>query len=249
MPEGVAPEVGSLFRQERLAQSLELIARDGPRSFYEGELAARLAAGLEAAGSPLSRADLAATRTRDAKPLSLVYRGVELLAPPPPTQGVTTLAIMGVLANFDLASLGAGSADHLHLCVEAVKQAFLTRDRVADPDFVAQPVDEWLSPDRLAAAARAIDRNRALPWPAPFRSGDTVFFGAVDGEGGAASVLQSTYFDWGSGVPVGDTGILWQNRGAAFSLAPSHPNRNRARESAHSTRSIQALDLRAENRR
>ncbi len=225
MPDGVAPEVGSLFRQERLAQSLELIARDGPRSFYEGELAARLAAGLEAAGSPLRRADLAATRTRAAKPLSAVYRGVELLAPPPPTQGLTTLAIMGVLANFDLASLPAGSADHLHLCVEAVKQAFLTRDGIADPDFVSQPVEDWLNPDRLAAAARAIDRNRALPWPAPFRSGDTVFFGAVDGEGGSASVLQSTYFDWGSGVPVGDTGILWQNRGAAFSLRPNHPNR------------------------
>lgn len=124
MPQGAAPEVGSLFRQERLAQSLELIARDGPRSFYEGELAARIAAGLAAAGSPLSPADLAATRTREVRPLSFVYRGVELLAPPPPTQGVTTLAIMGVLANFDLARLEAGGADHLHLCVEAVKRPF-----------------------------------------------------------------------------------------------------------------------------
>jgi gamma-glutamyltranspeptidase/glutathione hydrolase len=105
MPDGAAPEVGSLFRQERLARSLELIVRDGPRSFYEGELAERLAAGLTAAGSPLGLADLAATRTREAKPLSLDYRGVELLAPPPPTQGATTLAIMGVLSNFDLGSL------------------------------------------------------------------------------------------------------------------------------------------------
>ena len=225
MPDGAAPEVGSLFRQEGLAQSLELIARDGPRSFYEGELAEHLAAGLKATGSPLRLADLAATRTREAKPLCFGYRGVELLAPPPPTQGVTTLAIMGILSNFDLASCEVGKADHLHLTVEAVKQAFLTRDRIADPDFVSQPVDVWLNTDRLAAAARSIDRTRALEWPAPFRHGDTVFFGAVDADGGSVSVLQSIYFDWGSGVPVGDTGILWQNRGGAFSLQPRHANR------------------------
>jgi gamma-glutamyltranspeptidase/glutathione hydrolase len=99
------------------------------------------------------------------------------------------------------------------------------RDGIADPDFVSQPVDEWLNPNRLAAAARRIDRARALEWPQPFRRGDTVFFGAIDGEGRSVSALQSIYFDWGSGVPVGDTGILWQNRGAAFSLQPNHANR------------------------
>ena len=132
---------------------------------------------------------------------------------------------MGILSHFDLAALGAGSADHIHLCVEAVKRAFLTRDAIADPDFVAQPVEDWLNPDRLAAAARTIAMSRALEWPQPFRTGDTVFYGAVDREGRSASVLQSLYFDWGSGVPVGETGILWQNRGAAFSTAPGHPNR------------------------
>jgi oxamate amidohydrolase len=178
---------------------------------------------LSRLGSPLTAADLAATRTREAAPLSLVYRGYELLAPPP-TQGVSTLAIMGVLEHFDLRAHGAGSADHIHLCVEAVKRAFLTRDAIADPDFAAQPVEEWLNPDRLAATARTIAVGRALAWPQPFRTGDTVFFGAVDGQGRSASVLQSLYFDWGSSVQVGETGILWQNRGAAFSVVPGHPN-------------------------
>jgi gamma-glutamyltranspeptidase/glutathione hydrolase len=77
---------------------------------------------------------------REAASLSLSYRGYELLAPPPPTQGVSTLAIMGVLGYFDLPAHGAGSANHIHLCVEAVKRAFLTRDDIADPDFVPQPV-------------------------------------------------------------------------------------------------------------
>lgn len=223
MPDS-ACEAGSLFRQEGVARALEAIASQGPRSFYEGALAKTLAAGLAAAGSPLTAADLAASRTREAAPLSLSYRGYELLAPPPPTQGVSTLAIMGILEHFDLAAYGAGSADHIHLCVEAVKRAFLTRDDTADPDFAPQPVEEWLNPDRLAAAARTIDVRRALAWPQPFRTGDTVFFGAVDGRGRSASVLQSIYFDWGSGVPVGEIGLLWQNRGAAFSVVPGRPN-------------------------
>ena len=223
MPGG-PPAAGALFRQPGVARALAMIAADGPRSFYEGALAQELAAGLAGAGSPLTAADLAATRTREAHPLSLAYRGVELLAPPPPTQGVSTLAIMGILSHFDLAALGAGSADHIHVCVEAVKRAFLTRDEIADPDFVAQPVAEWLAPERLAGAARTIAMSRALEWPQAFRTGDTVFYGAVDREGRSASVLQSLYFDWGSGVPIGETGILWQNRGAAFSTAPGHPN-------------------------
>jgi gamma-glutamyltranspeptidase len=223
MPDG-PPEVGSLFRQDGVARTLQAIAAAGPRSFYDGELAKTLVAGLAAAGSPLIAADLAATRTREAAPLSLSYRGYELLAPPPPTQGVSTLAIMGILEHFDLRALGAGSADHIHLCVEAVKRAFLTRDAIADPDFARQPVDEWLNADRLATAAKTIAMGRALAWPQPFRTGDTVFFGAVDGRGRSASVLQSLFFDWGSGVPVGETGILWQNRGAAFSVIPGSPN-------------------------
>ncbi len=224
MPGGSVPETGSLFRQEQLARSLALIARDGPRSFYEGELGTRIAAGLKAAGSPLTSADLAATHTRQAPPASLVYRGIELLAPPPPTQGISTLAILGILSHFDLASLDPGGVDHIHLCVEAVKRAFLDRAGIADPDFATQAVDEWLSPQHLAAAARSIDPGHALEWPAPLRTGDTVFFAATDAQGGSVSVLQSTYFDWGSGVVIGDTGILWQNRGAAFSLDPAHPN-------------------------
>lgn len=224
MPNDAARKTGSLFRQENLARSLSLIAHDGPRSFYEGELGARIAAGLQAAGSPLTSHDLKATRTREVAPISLSYRNFELLAPPPPTQGLSTLAIMGILAHFDLAAYPAGSADHLHLCVEAVKRAFLDRGDIADPDVAPQPVEEWLSMRHLALAAASIDPARALEWPAPFRNGDTVFFAATDAEGGSVSVLQSTYFDWGSGVVVGDTGILWQNRGAAFSPDLKHVN-------------------------
>ncbi|MBP2550892.1 gamma-glutamyltranspeptidase/glutathione hydrolase [Neorhizobium galegae] len=211
------------FRQPQLAESLRLLARDGARSFYEGELARRIADGLLAAGSPLTLQDLAQTRTRTAEPATLDYRGLTLLAPPPPTQGISTLAILGILSRFDLKNLPAEGSARYHLIVEAVKQAFLDRGQIADGDVEAITAS-CLDRARLDAKAAAIQSETALSWPHPYQHGDTVFFGVVDGKGNSASVLQSTYFDWGSGVVVGDTGILWQNRGAAFSIDPAHPN-------------------------
>lgn len=175
-------------------------------------------------GSPITATDLRLTRTRDAEPVSQDYRGVTLLAPPPPTQGVSTLAILGILSRLDLAALPSSSAARYHLLVEAVKQAFLDREHIADPDFVNDNTPGLLDPMRLEEKARTIDRQQALEWPHPYQHGDTVFFAATDEQGRCASVLQSTYFDWGSGVVVGDSGIIWQNRGAAFSVAPRHPN-------------------------
>ncbi|WP_233123636.1 gamma-glutamyltransferase family protein [Agrobacterium vaccinii] len=211
-------------RQPQLASVLERIALYSHREFYEGELAQRIANGLEAAGSPIRLSDLQKTAAQIVDPISLVYRGIELLAPPPPSQGVTTLGIMGVLANFDMANVDVSSAEFYHLCVEAVKQAFLDRGAIADPDFVAQVCGDWLSETALSRKAAVIDEKVASPWPAIHQTGDTVYLAAVDHEGRCASVLQSTYYDWGSGVLLGDTGILWQNRGAAFSTDPMSPN-------------------------
>jgi gamma-glutamyltranspeptidase len=224
LPGGRPPAPGDRFVQPQLATSLKALAKHGAREFYEGELARRLAAGLAGAGSPIDLEDLKRTRTVAAAPIGINYGEVRLLAPPPPTQGVSTLMIMAILDRLDRTGVEEGSADYYHACVEAVKQAFLGRDRIADPDFVAQDVESWLAAGPIAAKAAAIDRQHALPWPQPFRTGDTVFFAATDNHGRGVSVLQSIYFDWGSGVVAGDTGVLWQNRGAAFSLVPGHPN-------------------------
>ncbi|WP_336491589.1 gamma-glutamyltransferase family protein [Methylobacterium nigriterrae] len=224
LPGGRGPRVGEAFVQKALARSLKLIATHGPRDFYEGELAASLARGLAEVGSPLTASDLRRTIATEEEPVALDYRGLTLLAPPPPTQGVTTLAIMGILERLGVGTVAEGSAEYFHLCVEAVKQAFLDRAEIADPAFIAPPLDLWLGDARLAAKAAAVDRRRALPWPHRFRTGDTVFFGVTDQQGRSVSALQSTYFDWGSGVVVGDTGVLWQNRGAAFSLDKASPN-------------------------
>jgi gamma-glutamyltranspeptidase/glutathione hydrolase len=212
------------FRQPALASVLRQMQADGLRSFYDGALARRIAEGLADTGSPLRLADLAATATREEMPLSIDYRGLTLLAPPPPTQGLSTLSILGILQTFDLAKMPGGGPDRIHLLVEAVKQAFLDRDTIADPDGSDIDYSERLQPTHLAQRAGRIDMDTAMPWPHAHRHGDTVFFAVTDRDGRAASVLQSTYFDWGSGTVIGDTGILWQNRGAAFSTRAGHPN-------------------------
>jgi gamma-glutamyltranspeptidase len=223
------PGFDALFRQEgrcvqpQLARTLETIAKEGARSFYEGDLGDRIVRGLSAAGVPIDHADLAATQTRSAAPVAIPYRGLQLLAPPPPTQGLTTLGIMGILSHFDFSSIAEDSADHVHLVVEAVKRAFLDRPMIADPDGSALDYSTLLEPARLQAKAQSIG-DRAMAWPHTFAPADTVYFAATDGEGRCASVLQSIYFDWGSGVVAGDTGILWQNRGAAFASDPDHVN-------------------------
>ncbi|WP_172124697.1 gamma-glutamyltransferase, partial [Devosia sp. 919] len=114
------PGFDALFRQEgwcvqtELARTLEQIARQGARVFYEGELGDRIVRGLKAAGVPIDHADLAATQTRNAAPVAIDYRGLQLLAPPAPTQGLTTLGIMGILSHFDFSSIAEDSAEHVH---------------------------------------------------------------------------------------------------------------------------------------
>jgi gamma-glutamyltranspeptidase len=224
LPGGATPIPGDRMRQPDLATSLSAIAQHGARELYDGALARRIAEALEAVGAPLGAADLAATHTDEVEPLSQIYRDTTLFAPPAPTQGLATLMTMGVLQHFDVAALAEGGADHIHLVVESIKRAFQHRGHIADPRCNPMPLEDLLSSDVLSRAAGTVT-SHALPWPHVFKPADTVFFGAVDHAGRCASVLQSIYFDWGSGVVAGDTGIIWHNRGAAFSSDPSHPNR------------------------
>ena len=225
MVDGAVPGTGTPFKQPKLAVTLEMLAERGHRDFYEGKLGAIVAKGLKDAGSPITAADLARTQAQIEAPLRVAYRGGTLLAHQPPTQGVTTLEIMGILDRFNLSGIREGSADYYHLLVEAVKYAFIDRRHVADPKFVDVPTERLLSAANLDAHARKIQMDKALPWPHVFKQGDTVYVGATDMAGNCVSMLSTVYFDWGSGVMAGDTGLLWHNRGASFSLDPTSPNR------------------------
>ncbi len=218
-PEGQPLVEGARLRQPVLAQTLRRLAADGLDSFYHGALAERIAADLAALGSPVSRADLAAHTVTRPPPLHTRIAGADLYNSAAPTQGFASLLI---LALFDrLAAEGADGFAHVHGVVEASKQAFMLRDvHVGDPEFHAFDLQVLLGDNAaLDALAAAIDPARALPWPRPSSPGDTCWFAAADAQGRVVSAIQSTYFEFGSGVVLPQTGIIWQNRGSSFRLA------------------------------
>lgn len=219
-------EAGDLLKQPELGATLKHLAVHGSRSFYEGVLAEKIVTGLQNYGSKICLDDLARTHAREEQPLTLPYRDGVLCSLQPPTQGVTTLEIMGILQQFPLAKMiKKESAAYYHILIEAIKQAFLDRKQyVADPDFMINQCDKLLSPHYLKQKSENISLLQALPWHDVYQDGDTVYIGVVDAQGNCVSMLQTIYYDWGSGVIAGDTGILWHNRGASFSLDASHPN-------------------------
>ncbi len=125
-----------------------------------------------------------------------------------------------ILAIFDRLGLNiADEFEHVHGLVEAIKQAYIVRDReICDPAHMSADARTFLADDVLDGLAAKIDRRVAKPWPAEPSDGDTTWIGVVDGVGRAVSLIQSHYFEFGSGVVLPSTGINWQNRGSSFSL-------------------------------
>ena len=227
-PGGAPPRRGDVLRLPHLAATLEAIAATGREAFYEGEIAAAIAAYLAREGGVLTAEDLAAHRSDWVEPARVRYRGRTAVAPPPNSQGFAGLQILGMLEHVDVAALADDPAGYVDAVVRATALAFEDRDRLlTDPAFGEIPLDRLLAPEYLAErAAAAFDGARAPAGAliAPRAAGDTTFSCAVDADGNAAAVIQSIYQEWGSGVVAGDTGVLLQNRGCFFSLDPDHPN-------------------------
>lgn len=216
---GRPPVTGDMLRQPMLARTLRRLADAGPEDFYRGDLARQLSDDLARAGSPISAADLADHRAEEVTPLSVRAAGARLYNMPPPTQGLASLLILALFDRLPIA--GGESFGHVHGLVEATKQAFLIRDtHVHDPARVTLDCQGLLDNEAaLTELAARIDPESALPWPQPASAGDTCWFGAIDSQGRVASAIQSTYFEFGSGVVSPSTGVTWQNRGASFRLA------------------------------
>jgi gamma-glutamyltranspeptidase len=210
--------------QTNLARSLEAVRDGGPDELYRGAVGRRLIAAAAAAGSPLSVEDLAAHRSEWMEPLMLPWGTGVAASFPPPTQGMSALALLGIAQDFDLAALD--EADYIHVLVESIKLAFEDRDlHLTDPAAMAVSPAELLAPERLARLRGRISRTRALaPSAAAAPAGDTIAIVTADAAGNAVSLIQSLYYTFGSALMAGDTGIVLQNRGAFFSLDPRHPN-------------------------
>ena len=173
--------------------------------------------------------DLAEHRSEWVEPVSTSYRGYDVWELPPNGQGIAALQMLNVLEAYDIASLGFGSADYLHLFFEAKKLAFEDRARFyADPDFQRIPVAQLVSKDYAAERRRLIDTGKAAKRytagnPA-LEEGDTIYLATADHEGNMVSLIQSNYRGMGSGMAPPGLGFILQDRGELFDLAPGRFN-------------------------
>lgn len=227
--DGKAPSEGQIFQNPQLATTYQRIAEGGRDAFYTGKIADTIDAYMQRIGGPLRKADFVAHRSQWVEPVSVNYRGYDVWELPPNGQGIAALQILNVLEGFDLASMGFGSADHIHVMAEAKKLAFADRARFyADPAFAEVPVAELLS-DAYATKRRGlIDLNRAAlsvdPGEPKLERGDTIYLTVADADGMMVSLIQSNYRGMGSGLVPDGLGFMLQDRGALFSLDADHPN-------------------------
>jgi gamma-glutamyltranspeptidase / glutathione hydrolase len=226
--DGRAPRAGEIFRQPNLARTLRTLAEGGRDAFYKGPIAKAIADYMRDNGGFITTDDLAATKSEWVEPISTNYRGYQVYEIPPNGQGITALIALNILEGFDLQSLRAQPAQYYHTLIEATKLAFADRNRyIADPVFSKIPVKELLSKDYAAKRRALIDSTKALENPPAGDlnlGSDTTYFTVVDKDGNAVSFINSLFDAFGSGIVAGDTGIVFQNRGSAFSLDPKHPN-------------------------
>ena len=232
-PSGRPWRPGEIVRLPALGATLRTLADDGLDAFYDGDLGDRIARALGAAGGTHTARDLEAHRSTWGRPIATTYRGVRVTTHPPNSSGVIALEILNILGQFERPSgarfTGRGWSDPawLHLQLEAAKLVFTDRDAtLTDSERMTVPVDRLLSLQHAADLAARIDPKGADPAPPPAQTlvGGTIWLGVVDAAGNAVSLIQSNAAGFGSGVVDPVTGVHFQNRGASFSLDPSHPN-------------------------
>jgi gamma-glutamyltranspeptidase/glutathione hydrolase len=227
LPGGRAPRAGTRFALPGQAEVLRRIADQGRAGFYEGEVADDIVASLRAAGGVHDADDLARTTCDWTDPIKGSYRGTDLLEHPPNGQGATAILLSNILARHDIAAMEPFGAARAHLEAEAAKLAYDARDRIlADPEHTLR-LDRMLDPGLADRLADLIDPARAMPTPPPGAEAihrDTVYITVVDRDRMAISLIYSIFHSFGSGLASDRFGLLFQNRGAGFTLEPGHPN-------------------------
>ena len=228
LPGGRAPRHGEFIRLPELGRTMQAVAEGGPAAFYTGKVAAAIAQFVQSEGGWITEADLAEHHSDWDEAISTGYRGVTVWECPPAGQGIAALIALNIAEGFDIASMGAQSADRYHHLIESMRLGFADAlQYVADPRVTEVPIGPLLSKDYATKRRALVDAGRANPdvsYGDPMGGADTVYVTAVDGEGNACSLINSLYQGFGSGLVVPGTGIALQNRGALFSLDPEHPN-------------------------
>ncbi|MBN1856167.1 MAG: gamma-glutamyltransferase family protein [Dehalococcoidia bacterium] len=227
LPGGRSPSTGEWFTNPDQVETLVDIAESFGESFYRGRLATLIADWSERTGGLLTKEDLAAHAAEWVQPVSIDYGDYTLHELPPANQGLAALLALGILKHTGIASLHSDSAESLHLQIGAMDRALsIARAEIADPAHMRVSAETLLDEGRLREVALTIGREKGHRGDSPARSreGDTVYLTAADANGMMVSMIQSNYFDFGSGIVIPNTGISLHSRAACFSVHEGHPN-------------------------
>jgi len=226
---GRAPKKGEIFKNPFLANTLEKIAKDGRDVFYIGEIAHIIDKYIKENRGFLSYQDLADHASEWVEPVSTNYRGYDVWELPPNGQGIAALQILNILEEFDIKTMGFGSAEYIHTFLEAKKLAYEDRAKFyADPAFNVIPVEQLISKEYAKQRRQIINPFKAAnhydSGNPKLENGDTIYLTVADKEGNMVSLIQSNYWGLGSGMTPGELGFCLQNRGQLFCLEEGHFN-------------------------
>ena len=231
--DGSAWQPGERFVQPELADTLQRIANQGPRDFYQGETARLIVAEMQRHDGLITLEDLASYQPAIREPIHGTYREHDIYSMSPPSSGGTHIVqILNILEGYPMAQLGHNSAASIHLMSEAMKLAYADRARfLGDTDFVEVPLQGLTSKGYAKELRQNIQQDRARPsaevsagTPQPYESPETTHFSIVDRWGNAVSNTYTINFSYGSGITVAGAGFLLNNEMDDFSAKPGVPN-------------------------
>jgi gamma-glutamyltranspeptidase/glutathione hydrolase len=251
-PDSTPLGLGERLYQHDLAQTYRILADEGDKAFYRGEIARRIVAAMKADSGLITMHDLTAYKPRLRKPVVGSYRGYSIYSMPPPSSGgVHLIQMLNILERFDLKYLGLNSSETIHLEAEAMKRAFADRAVfMGDPAFTSVPVTGLTSKTYADSLARNISRFRTSkitgpgnPWAfvpegtptlpsISTEAGDssaekdrhTTHLSVVDRWGNLVAMTATINTGFGSGYVIPGTGILLNNEMDDFSSAPGVEN-------------------------
>ena len=224
---------GDLLVQKDLAKSLRLIAKQGAKAFYQGEIATKIAKEMQSHGGTMTLGDLKAYKVVERQPIIGDYRGYKVVTMPPPSSGgVHLIEILNMLEHYPIKEDGVNSAKNIHHMAESMKLAYADRSEyLGDPDFVKIPVTGLTSKAYANELVKTIDDNKARlssnikpGKPQPYESDQTTHFSVMDKAGNAVAVTYTLNLNFGSGIVAAGTGILLNNEMDDFSVKPGVPN-------------------------
>ncbi len=224
---GKAYGMGDVMRFPGQVEVLRRIAKHGRDAFYTGEIAEDMVAALRERGGVHTLDDFAAAESNYTTPISGTYGDLELCEHPPNGQGATAILMLNILKHFDLKSMDPWGAERAHIEAEAAKLAYDARNRfIADPAHTTR-LEYMTSAETAARLAALIDLDKAMEAAAPITEAvhkDTIYITVVDKDRMAVSLIYSVFHAFGSGIASEKFGILFQNRGAGFTLTEGHAN-------------------------